>query len=40
MGNGRRDATAADIRRALLLYRVACLAGWLVLLAIVLIARG
>ncbi|HEX3993818.1 MAG TPA: adenosylcobinamide-phosphate synthase CbiB, partial [Acetobacteraceae bacterium] len=27
MGNGRRDATAADIRRALLLYRVACFAG-------------
>jgi adenosylcobinamide-phosphate synthase len=40
MGNGRRDATAADIRRALLLYRVACFAGWLVLLGIVLIALG
>jgi adenosylcobinamide-phosphate synthase len=40
MGDGRRDATASDIRRALLLYQVACLAGWTVLLAIVLIARG
>jgi adenosylcobinamide-phosphate synthase len=40
MGDGRREATASDIRRALLLYQAACLAGWLVLLAIVLIARG
>jgi adenosylcobinamide-phosphate synthase len=40
MGDGRRDATASDIRRALLLYQVACLAGWTVLLAIVLIAPG
>ena len=24
MGDGRRDATAADIRRALRLYRLAC----------------
>ena len=40
MGDGRRDATAADIRRALRLYRVACLEGWLALLAIVFIARG
>jgi len=39
MGNGRRDATAADITRALRLYRVACAAQWLALLAIVLIAR-
>jgi adenosylcobinamide-phosphate synthase len=40
MGNGRREATAADIIRALRLYRTACVAQWLVLLAIVLIARA
>jgi len=40
MGNGRREATAADITRALRLYRAACAAQWLALLAIVLIARG
>jgi adenosylcobinamide-phosphate synthase len=40
MGDGRRDATAADIRRALRLYRAACVVPWLVLLSIVLIARG
>ena len=31
MGNGRRDATAADITRALRLYKAACLAQWLLL---------
>jgi adenosylcobinamide-phosphate synthase len=40
MGNGRREATVADIIRALRLYRTACVAQWLVLLAIVLIARA
>jgi adenosylcobinamide-phosphate synthase len=40
MGNGRRDATAADIVRALRLYKAGCLAQWLVLLAIVLIGRA
>ena len=40
MGDGRREATVADIRRALRLYQVACLAGWVILLLIVLIARG
>ena len=40
MGDGRREATAADIIRALRLYRAACVAQWLVLLAIVLIARA
>jgi len=39
MGDGRRDAGAADIRRALRVYRAACLAGWLVLLLILLLAR-
>eukprot|EP01035_Chromulina_nebulosa_P022239 gene22239-28796_t len=34
MGDGRREATAADIRRALLLYRVACLIEWAVLAAL------
>ena len=38
MGDGRRDATAADIRRALRLYRAACVVPWLMLLAIILIA--
>ena len=40
MGNGRREATAADIIRALRFYRAACVAQWLVLLAIVLIGRA
>jgi adenosylcobinamide-phosphate synthase len=36
MGDGRRDATAADIRRALRLYRVACVVPWLALAVIAL----
>jgi adenosylcobinamide-phosphate synthase len=36
MGNGRRDATEVDIRRALRLYRVACVLPWLVLAVIAL----
>ena len=40
MGDGTREATAADIRRALRLYRAACVAAWLVLFFIVLICRG
>ncbi len=40
MGDGTRDATAADIRRALRLFRAACGMSWLLLLAIVLIVRG
>jgi adenosylcobinamide-phosphate synthase len=40
MGDGRREASAADIIRALRLYRAACVAQWLVLLAIVLIGRA
>jgi adenosylcobinamide-phosphate synthase len=40
MGNGRREVTAADITRALRLYRMACVAQWMVLLAIVVIWRG
>jgi adenosylcobinamide-phosphate synthase len=40
MGNGRREATAADITRALQLYRTACVAQWLALLAIAVIWRG
>ena len=40
IGDGRREATAADIIRALRLYRAACVAHWLVLLAIVLIGRA
>jgi adenosylcobinamide-phosphate synthase len=39
MGNGRHEATAADISRALRLYKAACVAQWL-LLAIALIARS
>jgi adenosylcobinamide-phosphate synthase len=31
MGDGRREATAADINRALRLYRVACVVQWVVL---------
>jgi adenosylcobinamide-phosphate synthase len=40
MGDGHRDATAADIHRALRLFRAACVTSWLLLLAIVLIWRG
>lgn len=40
MGDGRRDANAADIRRALRLFRAACVTSWLLLLGIVLIGRG
>ena len=40
MGSGRREAGAADIRRALRVYRAACGAGWLLLLAVAIIARG
>src|SRR5580704_14334718 len=40
MGNGRREATAADITRALRLYRSACVTQWLALLALVVIWRG
>jgi adenosylcobinamide-phosphate synthase len=40
MGGGRREATATDINRALRLYRAACVAQWLVLLALVLIGRS
>ncbi|WP_428484800.1 adenosylcobinamide-phosphate synthase CbiB [Rhodopila sp.] len=39
MGNGRREATVADIIRALRLYQAACVAQWLVLFAIVVIWR-
>ncbi len=39
MGSGGREATAADIVRALRLYRAACVAQWVVLLAIAVIAR-
>jgi adenosylcobinamide-phosphate synthase len=40
MGDGRREASAADIIRALRLYRAACAAQWLVLLATIVIARA
>lgn len=40
MGIGRREATAADITRALRLYKAGCAVQWLVLLAIVLIGRA
>jgi adenosylcobinamide-phosphate synthase len=40
MGCRRREATAADIRRALRLFRAACVMQWLMLLALVLIWRG
>ncbi|MDB5399975.1 MAG: cobalamin biosynthesis protein CobD [Rhodopila sp.] len=40
MGSGRRDATGADIIRALRLYRAACVVQWLVLFGIVVIWRG
>jgi adenosylcobinamide-phosphate synthase len=37
MGDGRREATVADIEAALRLYRMACLLQWLALLAVYLI---
>ena len=40
MGCGRKEASAADICRALRLFRAACGMQWLVLLAICLIVRG
>jgi adenosylcobinamide-phosphate synthase len=40
MGDGRHEATAADINRALGLYRAACVTQWLMLLATVLIGRA
>jgi len=40
MGDGSAAATAADIRRALALYRRACALQWLVVAAIAIIARG
>jgi adenosylcobinamide-phosphate synthase len=39
MGDGNREATAADIRRALRLFRAACVTAWLMLLAIAVISR-
>ena len=39
MGSGTQNATAADIHRALHLYRVACVLAWLALLVIVVIWR-
>ena len=39
MGDGRRSATVGDISRVLRLFRAACVAPWLVLLAIALIWR-
>ncbi len=40
MGSGRREVTAADIDRALLVYKAACAAQVLLLLVIVFIWRG
>jgi adenosylcobinamide-phosphate synthase len=40
MGDGTREATTADIRRALRLFRASCVTAWLVVLIIVLICRG
>jgi adenosylcobinamide-phosphate synthase len=39
MGDGRREVTAADIERALRLYRIACALQWLVLLVLAVIWR-
>jgi adenosylcobinamide-phosphate synthase len=39
MGTGRSEANAADIRQALLLYRIACVLSWGALLSILVIAR-
>jgi adenosylcobinamide-phosphate synthase len=40
MGEGRAEATSADIRRALRLYRAACVLQLLVIAALAVIARG
>jgi adenosylcobinamide-phosphate synthase len=40
MGSGRRDATVEDINRALRIYRAACVAQWVVLVAVAVIWRG
>ena len=40
MGQGRREATASDITRALGLYKAACAVQWLGLLAVVVILRA
>jgi adenosylcobinamide-phosphate synthase len=40
MGDGTREATTADIRRALRLFRASCVAAWLVLLVIVVICSA
>jgi adenosylcobinamide-phosphate synthase len=40
MGDGRRDASAADIRRALRVYRAACVVPWVLLAVIALCATG
>lgn len=40
MGEGRAAATAADVRRALSLYRTACALQWTVFAALAIIARG
>ena len=40
MGDGRREANAADIRLALKLYRIACRIQWVVLAVLLLTARG
>ena len=39
MGDGRAEATAADIRAALRLYRRACLLLWLPVAIVALLAR-
>jgi adenosylcobinamide-phosphate synthase len=39
MGDGRREANATDIRRALRVFRVACLTQWLTILTLCLILR-
>jgi adenosylcobinamide-phosphate synthase len=40
MGNGRAAASAADIRRALRLYRIACLVQLVVILLFIATVRG
>jgi adenosylcobinamide-phosphate synthase len=40
MGDGRREATAEDITRALRLFRVACVLQWAMLAAVAVIWRG
>jgi adenosylcobinamide-phosphate synthase len=39
MGDGRREANATDIRRALRAFRIACLTQWLLILTLCLILR-